>query len=47
MVFISTICGVFYVKILCLIAYLFITTYILIDDINKLMIDCLVSYWGC
>ena len=36
--------GVFHVKILCVIAYLFIIAYILIDDIDNLMIDWLVGY---
>ena len=38
--------GVFHIKILCLIAYFFISTYILIDDISNLMIDWLVDYQG-
>ena len=35
--------GVFHIKILCLIAYLFIPAYIVIDDISNLMIDWLVD----
>ena len=38
---------VFHVKILYLISYLFITSYILIDDIYNLMINWLVCYGGC
>ena len=38
--------GVFHIKILCLIAYFFISTYILMDDISNLMIDWLVDYQG-
>ena len=39
--------GVFHIKILCLIAYLFITAYIMIDDLDKLFVDWLVGYWDC